>query len=428
MYEDFYRAFEDKYRGSRELIKERLEVYLPFILPLSKIYPQNIAIDIGCGRGEWLELLGDNGIISKGVDSDTGMLDGAKERGLDITLGDGIEYLIEEPSNSALVISAFHLVEHLSFENLMKLIREANRVLVDGGILILETPNPENIKVASETFYLDPTHIKPIPFELLSFITQYNGYRRDKILRLQEDKSIYNQEFVNVGHIIEGVSPDYAVIAQKDASSELLAVIDEPFNREYGLSPLMLVEKFEARMLYLEQRLYNAEITIANQDIKLTNNSNNIENNSFYIERVLSLLKRDRGEIKTAQDTANSAHHALAHLQNAIKTAQDGVDYLVRYTQDIDKFAHHIADAIGQINNSIDNMKNSYSWRGLTFIERGLKKIKRALRKKGVPIITPIEEESIEKTIEMEKSIKIEDKNIEFNSQRAKEIYEKLNS
>jgi len=216
MYEDFYRAFEDKYRGSREVIKKRLEVYLPFVLPLKEIYPNSVAIDIGCGRGEWLELLGDNNIRAKGVDSDSGMLDGARELGLDITLNDGIEYLSNQESNSAFIISAFHLVEHLSFDNLMKLVKESHRVLVDGGILILETPNPENIKVASETFYLDPTHIKPIPYGLLSFISEYNGYKRNKHLRLQENKDIDNQLFVNVGHIIEGVSPDYSIISQKD--------------------------------------------------------------------------------------------------------------------------------------------------------------------------------------------------------------------
>jgi len=420
MYEDFYRAFEDKYRGSREVIKKRLEVYLPFVLPLNEIYPDNIAIDIGCGRGEWLELLGDNNIKAKGVDSDKGMLDGAKELGLDITLDDGIEYLSKQESNSAVIISAFHLVEHLSFDNLMKLVSEANRVLVDGGILILETPNPENIKVASETFYLDPTHIKPIPYELLSFITKYNGYKRDKLLRLQENKDIHNQLFVNVGHIIEGVSPDYSIIAQKDGDIKTLSVIDEPFNLEYGLSPLMLVQKFEARMLHLENELNQAKESINNQNLRINqqhlrvdNQEINIKQNKFYIHKVLLQIQEAKNIATTAKETAGHIYNRMSHIETAIKTAQDGVDYLVKYTKDIDIFAHHIM-------NSLNNLKNSYSWRGISIFEKVLKKIKRKIKTKTKKIIEPIKNQEDREEEIIESYINIE-------SPRAKEIYENLN-
>jgi len=408
MYEDFYRAFEDKYRGSREVIKKRLEVYLPFVLPLNKIYPNHIAIDIGCGRGEWLELLGDNNIKAKGVDSDAGMLDGARELELDITFDDGIEYISKQESNSAFIISAFHLVEHLSFDNLMKLIKESNRVLVDGGILILETPNPENIKVASETFYLDPTHIKPIPSELLSFITKYSGYKRDKLLRLQEDKTLHNNLYVNIGQIIESVSPDYGIIAQKDGDIKKLSVIDEAFNINYGLSPSMLVEKFEARMLYLENRLYKAEETINNQNIQIDSQRLQIDSQRFYLNKILS-------KVKNVEESANNAHNRISYLQTAIQTAQDGVDYLVRYTRDIDIFVHHTM-------NSLNNLKNSYSWRGIYIFEKVLKKIKqKAKSKQSIKVDNIIDNKVSEQEPNKEAYINIE-------SSRAAEIYEKLNS
>ena len=74
MSSDFYRAFEDRYRGSRDLIKSRLRVYLPFVEPLKALYSDCIAVDLGCGRGEWLELLKEKGIGAHGVDLDDGML------------------------------------------------------------------------------------------------------------------------------------------------------------------------------------------------------------------------------------------------------------------------------------------------------------------------------------------------------------------
>ena len=90
---DFYRAFEERYRGSRELIRKRLQAYQPFIAPLPGIYQPANAIDLGCGRGEWLELLQDAGFAPQGVDLDAGMLAACTERGLPVTQGDALVHL-----------------------------------------------------------------------------------------------------------------------------------------------------------------------------------------------------------------------------------------------------------------------------------------------------------------------------------------------
>jgi O-antigen chain-terminating methyltransferase len=184
--ENFYRAFEDRYRGSRELIKSRLEVYLPFLDALKNAsFRTCIGLDIGCGRGEWIELLTENGFKMRGIDLDQGMLSACQERGFDVFFGDGIEHLSKLSSDSLDIISAFHVVEHVTFDQLQKLISESLRVLRPGGLLILETPNPENLVVASANFYLDPTHIKPIPPSLLSFVTEFTGFKRNKVVRLR---------------------------------------------------------------------------------------------------------------------------------------------------------------------------------------------------------------------------------------------------
>ncbi len=148
MIDPFYRAFEEKHRGSRGLITERLHVYLPFIRPLLKIYGGGQAVDLGCGRGEWLELLTKEGFSPTGVDLDEGMLSACQQLGLPAVKADALDLLSETESNSQLVVSAFHVVEHISFEQLKTLVTQALRVLKPGGLLILETPNPENIAVA----------------------------------------------------------------------------------------------------------------------------------------------------------------------------------------------------------------------------------------------------------------------------------------
>lgn len=236
MVDSFYRVFEERHRGSRELIKSRLRVYLPFIQPLLEVYKPCLAIDLGCGRGEWIELLRDTGIDAQGIDLDEGMLTACRELGLSVEQGDAIEYLQHLKAESIAVISAFHVVEHISFGALQILVQEALRVLVPGGLLIIETPNPENLKVATCNFYLDPTHLRPIPPPLLSFLPEYYGFARTKVLRLQEEPELDGRSAVSLSDVLLGVSPDYAVVAQKSCEdSEVISRFDSPFAQDYGI-------------------------------------------------------------------------------------------------------------------------------------------------------------------------------------------------
>ena len=155
---NFYRAFEDKYRGSRDVIKQRVAFYLNFITPLKNYFVSNnqtnlTTLDLGCGRGEFIELMLENNLNASGIDLDDGMLKACKERGFNVENKDALTKLKETESNSILVVSAFHVVEHIPFEYLQELVKESYRVLMPGGLLILETPNPENISVATCSFY-----------------------------------------------------------------------------------------------------------------------------------------------------------------------------------------------------------------------------------------------------------------------------------
>ncbi len=231
----FYRAFEDRFRGSCELITERLRVYLPFIAALLEIYPQAQAIDLGSGRGEWLSLLVESGMQAIGIDNNDAMLDEARTRGLNVICQDAMTYLQTLPDASQALISAFHFVEHIPFEKLMLLVKEALRVLKPGGLLILETPNSENLMVGSSQFYLDPTHQRPIPAPLLAFLTEYCGFNKIKILRLQETIQAH-QPSITLADVLLGVSSDYAIVAQKATDTLNTSKIDALFSQTYGVS------------------------------------------------------------------------------------------------------------------------------------------------------------------------------------------------
>ena len=262
MSDDFYRVFEDRLRGSRELIKSRLNCYFPFVEPLLGEDGRAKAVDLGCGRGEWLELIKGLGFDAVGVDLDQGMLDACNELGLKAVKADALAFIAAIPDESQFVVSAFHVVEHITFEQLQTLVSEALRILKPGGLLIMETPNPENIVVATKNFYLDPTHQRPIPPELLSFIPEYYGFARTKVIRLQESKELAQRVDLNLQDVLGGASPDYAVVAQKVAEEQVLSLLDTPFSQQYGLSLESLTCRYDARFQQVENKAQQAESII----------------------------------------------------------------------------------------------------------------------------------------------------------------------
>ena len=243
---NFYHAFEDLHRGSRELIGKRLEVYLPFVAPLRELLQPTLAVDLGCGRGEWLELLGQAGFDAHGVDSEPDMVQTCRALGLSVTQGDALEHLRSLGNDSHGVVSGFHIAEHITFEQLQMLVTEALRVLQPGGLLILETPNPENLVVGTSNFWLDPTHKRPIPPSLLSFLPEHEGYQRVKILRLQESGEVANTNEIGLVDVLDGVSPDYSIVAQKSAPLAATALFDAPFSKSYGYQLHDLVRRHDA--------------------------------------------------------------------------------------------------------------------------------------------------------------------------------------
>jgi SAM-dependent methyltransferase len=183
-FDAMYLTFEDQFRGRRDDIKDRLRVYLPF-LEAHNIGRKGMPIlDVGCGRGEWLELLRDHGLDARGVDASRSMVARCLEHKLPVTQGDAVAFLRGLAPDSVGCVSGFHIIEHLPFASLINLIDEAVRVLKPGGIVIFETPNPANVLVATERFYYDPTHRNPLPSPLMRFVAEQRGLCRVEVLEL----------------------------------------------------------------------------------------------------------------------------------------------------------------------------------------------------------------------------------------------------
>jgi SAM-dependent methyltransferase len=335
----FYRAFEEHHRGPRELIESRLEVYLPFVEPLRKLYEAPEILDLGCGRGEWLELMKKNGFQAKGVDLDEGMLLACRELNLNVCQVDALDYLRGLEAESLTVVSAFHFVEHISFDILRQLVDEAHRVLKSGGLLILETPNSENLVVGTSSFYLDPTHQRPLPAQLLSFVVEYAGFKRVKTLFLQERPGLATAEQTTLLNVLDGVSPDYAVIAQKNATADVCALFKAPFERSFGLRLTALAERYDQQTQRHTQWLQNERDTAKQRIEELSKSSERLE---------AKLI------VANEHNTQLQAH--AQWLQNELNTASAKVDKL-------NHDAHKWWAMADQLNQEQQKIYSSKFWR-----------------------------------------------------------------
>ena len=171
-----YVSFQDRFRGKRSDIQRIQQLYLPLIAEVGAGTTERPILDLGCGRGEWLELLKQHNFHAKGVDLNRVMADNCQELGLDVHQMDAIEFLQTLPKGSLGAVTGFHIIEHVPFLKLVHLLDEVHDKLAPGGAVIFETPNPGNILVGAHRFYFDPTHRNPLPSLLSSFLLESRGF------------------------------------------------------------------------------------------------------------------------------------------------------------------------------------------------------------------------------------------------------------
>jgi 2-polyprenyl-3-methyl-5-hydroxy-6-metoxy-1,4-benzoquinol methylase len=164
-----YARFAERFRGDREYVRKGQKFYLPFFRGRSHV------LDLGCGRGEFLELMRENGVHAQGVDLDPESIALCRHKQLVVHQADLFEYLAGIPDESVDGIFSAQVVEHIPPGRLPELVALASSKLECGGILAIETPNPECLAIFATNFYLDPTHVRPVPSALLHFYFEESG-------------------------------------------------------------------------------------------------------------------------------------------------------------------------------------------------------------------------------------------------------------
>jgi SAM-dependent methyltransferase len=194
-----YVGFEYKFRGPPSRIRNILRFYVPYFRDRANV------LDLGCGRGEFLDVLREQGLAATGVESHAGQAAECRRHGHHVIEADLFDYVSSLPDASVDGLFAGHVIEHLPFPRLVQLYHRACRKLKPGGVFIAETVNP-HCTPAFKFFYLDPTHVAPLFPEVMEFVGQSTGFARTEILfpiPCTDPQRIYHESCV------------YALLAQK---------------------------------------------------------------------------------------------------------------------------------------------------------------------------------------------------------------------
>lgn len=173
-----YTRFADRFRGTEERVRQTQQVYVPYFSGRSNV------LDIGCGRGEFLETMREAGVSALGIDLDAESVNLCRSRGLKAEVADLFQFLADAPDAHFDGIFASQVVEHIPVDQVPAMIALCSAKLQRGGLLILETPNPECLAIFATHFYLDPTHVRPLPPSLLVFYFEESGLGAIEIKRL----------------------------------------------------------------------------------------------------------------------------------------------------------------------------------------------------------------------------------------------------
>ena len=199
---DVYAGLEDVFRGTEELVRERQRGYVELFEGAERV------VDLGCGRGEFLDLLREAGIPATGVDSDEAMVRRSRDKGHEVERADALDYLRAQADGSVPGLFSAQLVEHLPAEALFELLELAAGKLRPGGTAVLETVNP-HVPSALKAFWVDPTHHHPLFPEVLLALCRFSGFGSGRVV-FPDAVGTFTSDLFS--------SPDYAVVLRARAA------------------------------------------------------------------------------------------------------------------------------------------------------------------------------------------------------------------
>ena len=271
---DFYLQFENKFRGSREEIHKRLQVYDCLLTKISSSSSALKVLDIGCGRGEWLSKCRGLGFDCTGIDINPSMAKICIDSGFEIYNDDALNVLSTLPEGEFNIVSIFHVIEHIRNQEIENIFRECKRILSSNGVLIIETPSIDNLSVSSRDFYLDPTHVNPINPDGLIFILEYLGFDSAKYFFINSRYFVNDSPF-SLSKVLAGTGQDLCILA---SNSKLIS------------NQIFKEEKNIIKSKYISLSTLEAAVDFDQKAHKLRNQIDQLELSNDHLKKQINFL------------------------------------------------------------------------------------------------------------------------------------------
>ena len=309
--EELYLSFENKFRGTREQIINLLSNYDGSLNYCFNNFNNPKILDIGCGRGEWLQKLKELGLDAIGIENNRKMVEFCRELELNVLEGDAISLMNTFDDESFTIISIFHVVEHLNSDYLDELLTECKRLMCPEGLLIIETPSIDNLIVSSNHFYLDNTHITHINSSQIIFRLENLGFKSSRPYFINSGP-LSNAHNMNLTRVLNGISQDLCIISSlsdflnHDLNESKLIIED---SLDIGLTTLNAASEFDHELNILRSNVFdqNKEILELKKNLLdlqrnfqvLNNFLNKLQNNIFYkfFKYIMKFLRRIKKKI-----------------------------------------------------------------------------------------------------------------------------------
>ena len=301
MTSNFYLAFENEFRGDTESILSQFSKYDFLIDLIIKDIENPKFIDIGSGRGEWIQKWSNKVEDCFGIENDQEMISLCREKGLNIIDGDAIDILPTLSTNSVSILTMFHMIEHINYKQCRKILSECYRVLSEDGIFIIETPSIDNLIVSTNTFYLDHTHISHINPEALKFSMKSIGF--DKVSDFYINGGpMKDDKHSKITRILNGVAQDLLIVATKNVSkSKLIFHEDIDWQEKLNQAP-------KTMQACVDFDLRNEKILL---DLKNVN--------SYSKTEIIYLKNSLKNQLKAFDALSNEVNTLKHDLKNIIK-------------------------------------------------------------------------------------------------------------
>jgi hypothetical protein len=264
------------------------------------------------------------------------------------------------------------------------LIAEALRVLEPGGLLIMETPNPENLVVGASTFYLDPSHVRPVPPDLLAFAVEYAGFQRHKIVRLNEAADLHADRKVSLLEVLAGASPDYSVVGQKAGAPQDLALFDPAFASADGIEfsdlALRYEHQTEARAGATEDRAGKAEARLAQAEHRVGQSEARLVQSEARLAQAEARSAQAEHRLGQSEARLTQAEALLQAAQARVAVAESRMSQAEARLSQAEARMTQAEERANQADARLGQVLGSYTWRIPFRIEQGLRRAVAAAR------------------------------------------------